>query len=126
VANLDEWARVAPLSATEYRLLQNYNEKPVLTRPQQVGGSCRPGRNRNPAFEPKIRNPHTPHPPCCPVVNDTRVQAFHVGPNYLEVDLDVHNYAFLARKALWSYHDRIPTVVWDMGFVIQVRGCVCS
>jgi hypothetical protein len=48
-------------------------------------------------------------------------QTFHLGPNYLEVDLDVHNYAFLARKALWSYHDRLPTVVWDMGFVIQVR-----
>lgn len=49
-------------------------------------------------------------------------QAFHLGPNYLEVDLDVHNYAFLARKALWSYHDRVATVVWDMGFVIQVGG----
>lgn len=54
-----------------------------------------------------------------------------MGPNYLEIDLDVHNYAFLARKALWSYHDRLPTVVWDMGFVIQVwvcggRMCVCA
>jgi hypothetical protein len=49
------------------------------------------------------------------------LQMFYVGPNYLEVDLDVHNYAFLARKALWGYHDRIPTVVWDNGFVIQVR-----
>jgi hypothetical protein len=48
------------------------------------------------------------------------LQHFHLGPNYLEVDLDVHNYAFLARKALWSYNDRIATVVWDMGFVIQV------
>lgn len=48
------------------------------------------------------------------------LQSFYVGPNYLEVDLDVHNYAFLARKALWSYHDRIATVVWDLGFVIQV------
>lgn len=32
----------------------------------------------------------------------------------------MHNYAFLARKALWSYHDRVATVVWDMGFVVQV------
>jgi hypothetical protein len=48
------------------------------------------------------------------------VQHFHLGANYLEVDLDVHNYAFIARKALWSYHDRLATVVWDMGFVIQV------
>lgn len=36
VANLEEWARVGPLNTTEYKLLQNYNEKPVLTRPQQV------------------------------------------------------------------------------------------
>ncbi|KAF6265439.1 hypothetical protein COO60DRAFT_1623849 [Scenedesmus sp. NREL 46B-D3] len=80
VANLEEWARVAPLHTTEYKLLQNYNEKPVLTKPQQM---------------------------------------FYVGPNYLEVDLDVHSYAFLARKALWGYHDRIATLVWDNGFVIQ-------
>jgi hypothetical protein len=36
----------------------------------------------------------------------------------------VHNYAFLARKALWSYNDRIATVVWDMGFVVQVGACL--
>jgi len=47
------------------------------------------------------------------------LQVFYVGTNYLEVDLDVHNYAFLARKALWSYHDRLRTVVWENAFVIQ-------
>jgi hypothetical protein len=58
---------------------------------------------------------------CCPVL-----QHFHLGANYLEVDLDVHNYAFIARKALWSYHDRLATVVWDMGFVIQVGFFLCA
>jgi hypothetical protein len=53
------------------------------------------------------------------------LQHFHLGANYLEVDLDVHNYAFIARKALWSYHDRLATVVWDMGFVIQVGLFLC-
>ncbi len=35
VANVDEWAKVGPLTATEHKLLSNYNDKPVLTRPQQ-------------------------------------------------------------------------------------------
>ncbi len=35
VANVEQWARDAPLSSPEYRLLSNYNDKPVLTRPQQ-------------------------------------------------------------------------------------------
>lgn len=35
VANKEEWAKAAPLSGAEYRLLSNYNDKPLLTRPQQ-------------------------------------------------------------------------------------------
>ena len=34
VANPAEWAREAPLSSAESRLLGSYNDKPLLTRPQ--------------------------------------------------------------------------------------------
>jgi hypothetical protein len=58
-----------------------------------------------------------------------------VGPNYLEIDLDIHSYAFLARKALNSYASRLKEVVWEIGFVLQgnapeelpeqLLGCAC-
>lgn len=80
VAHPDEWIMDAPLSRTEANLLRSYNEKPVLTRPQQL---------------------------------------FFQGPGYFEVDLDVHSYAFLARKALHSFMARIREAVWDVGLVVQ-------
>lgn len=80
VVNVEEWAENAPLSGTEHKLLTTYNEKPVLTRPQQ---------------------------------------AFFTGPNYFEVDLDIHTYSFLARRALSSFLPRIKGVVWEVALVLQ-------
>lgn len=80
VANVDEWAVEAPLSGTEQALLRRYNDKPLMTRPQQ---------------------------------------RFFLTRDYLEVDLDVHNYAYLARKAFTGFSNRLSTVVFENAFVIQ-------
>lgn len=60
--------------------LQNYNDKPVLTRPQ-----------------------HT----------------FHTGEDYFEIDLNIHGYAYVARKAFGAFIPRLPTAVFENAFVIQ-------
>jgi hypothetical protein len=80
VANVEQWAKDGPLSMAEYKLLVNYNDKPVLTRPQQ---------------------------------------RFYFGPNYMEVTLDIHAWAYLARKAFSSYIPRLGTVVFENAFIIQ-------
>ena len=68
VVNVEQWAKEGPLSGYEHSLLNNYNDKPILTRPQQQ---------------------------------------FYTGENYLEVDLDVHTYAWLARKAFANFIPRL-------------------
>lgn len=44
---------------------------------------------------------------------------FHQGPNYLEVDLDVHQYNYLARKTLHGFLPRFPPLVFDTAWVLQ-------
>lgn len=61
-------------------LVSNYNDKPLLTRPQQT---------------------------------------FHQGPNYFEVDVDVHSYAYLARRVFNSVYGRLNTIVFENAFVLQ-------
>jgi hypothetical protein len=82
IVNVDEWVEKGPLSSTEGRLLRNYNEKPLLTRPQH---------------------------------------RFFPGPGgaYLEVDMDVHSYAYIARRAYYGYLSRLAPVVFDNAFVLQ-------
>ena len=47
---------------------------------------------------------------------------FFLAPDqgYLEIDLDVHSYAYLARKAFHAFIPRLLTVIFENGFVIQV------
>lgn len=49
---------------------------------------------------------------------------FWRGPGYLEIDVDVHAYAYIARKAFNGYVGRLASVVFENAFVIQGNRCV--
>jgi len=78
--NVDEWAEKGPLKTTEHRLVHQFNEKPILTRPYQH---------------------------------------FYHEPNYFEVDVDVHSWLYVARKAFWTLLPRMHEVITEVALLIQ-------
>ena len=98
------------LGSTERKLVQAYNEKPVLSRPQH--SSYEVPEPRRSLFVLMLQINHLP----------SNLPSLHrQGEDYLEVDLDIHRFSYIARKGLDSLRARLKNGILDLGLTIQVR-----
>ncbi|KAM7250941.1 hypothetical protein ACFE04_022824 [Oxalis oulophora] len=124
-----------PLSVPERRLMQAYNEKPVLSRPQhefylfsfervlQFSFDCI--RLFQVIYIPSTTFRNLPltvfrnfnvHGSYIPL---TAFHNFFQGENYLEIDIDMHRFSYISRKGFESFMDKLKICVLDVGLTIQ-------